>query len=93
MEVDDGKSIERDIRSRVSKALDEGMLAPQAVAPFSVGGPSAIRWIVRAKIGELGARPARLPPPPPASTHVAFIVGPIEEGRDVTLNDRCLQRT
>lgn len=40
------------LRSRVLKAADE---ARQAAARFGVGVSSAIRWIARAKIGELTA--------------------------------------
>ncbi len=52
-----GKALSGDLRSRVLKASDEGMSARQAAAHFWVGVSSAIRWIARAKIGELAPRP------------------------------------
>lgn len=52
-----GKALIGDLRSRVLKASDEGMSARQAAARFGVGVSSAIRWIARAKIGELAPRP------------------------------------
>jgi transposase len=52
-----GKALSGDLRWRVLKASDEGMSA----ARFGVGVSRAIRWISRAKIGELSPRP-RLDP-------------------------------
>lgn len=52
-----GSALSGDLRSRVLKTSDEGMSARQAAAPFGVGVSSAIRWIARAKIGELAPRP------------------------------------
>lgn len=47
-----GRALSEDLRSRVLKASDAGMSAR-----FGVGVSSAMRWIARAKIGELTARP------------------------------------
>jgi len=52
-----GRAQSGDLRLRVLKASDEGMSARQAAARFGVGISSAIRWIARAKIGELAPRP------------------------------------
>ena len=52
-----GRALSVDLRSRVLKASNEGMSARQATARFGVGVSSAIRWIGRAKIGELAPRP------------------------------------
>jgi len=46
-----------DLRLRVLKASAEGASARSAAARFGVGVSSAIRWIARAKIGELSPRP------------------------------------
>ncbi|WP_354193567.1 helix-turn-helix domain-containing protein, partial [Aquamicrobium terrae] len=51
------RALSEDLRLRVLKASDEGMSARQAAARFGVGVSSAIRWIARAKIGELTPRP------------------------------------
>jgi len=51
------RALGEDLRLRVLKASDEGASARQAAARFDVGISSAIRWIVRAQIGELTPRP------------------------------------
>ncbi|WP_276315591.1 MULTISPECIES: IS630 family transposase [Mesorhizobium] len=76
-----------DLRSRVLKASDEGMSARQAAARFGVGVSSAIRWIARAKIGELALRPQGRRRASSLDAHEAFIVGLIEERKDITLNE------
>ena len=48
-----GKALSDALRSRVLKASSEGLSARQAAARFGVGISSAIRWISRAKIGEM----------------------------------------
>jgi transposase len=50
------RALGEDLRLRVLKAADEGASARQAAARFGVGVSSAIRWIARAKIGELMPR-------------------------------------
>ncbi|MER8422087.1 IS630 family transposase, partial [Mesorhizobium sp. M1329] len=75
------------LRSRVLKASDEGMSARQAAARFGVGVSSAIRWIARAKIGELAPRPQGRRRASSLDAHEAFIVGLIEERKDITLNE------
>ena len=52
-----GKALSGDLRWRVVKAADEGMSTRQAAARFGVSVSSSIRWIARAKIGELSPRP------------------------------------
>lgn len=82
-----GKALSMDLRSRVLKASDEGMSARQAAARFGVGVSSAIRWIARAKIGELAPRPQGRRRASSLDAHEAFIVGLIEERKDITLNE------
>ena len=82
-----GKALSGDLRSRVVKASDEGMSARQAAARFGVGISSAIRWIARAKIGELMPRPQGRRRASSLDVHEAFIVGLIEERKDITLNE------
>lgn len=82
-----GRALSGDLRSRVLKASDEGMSARQAAARFGVGVSSAIRWIARARIGELGPRPQGRRRASSLDAHEAFIVGLIEERKDITLNE------
>jgi transposase len=69
------------------KASDEGMSARQAAARFGVGVSSAIRWIARAKVGELAPRPQGRRRASSLDAYEAFIVGLIEERKDITLNE------
>ena len=82
-----GRALSGDLRLRVLKASDEGMSARQAAARFGVGVSSAVRWIARAKIGELAPRPQGRRRASSLDTHEAFIVGMIEERKDITLNE------
>jgi len=87
-----GKALSGDLRWRVVKASDDGMsarqaAARQAAARFGVGVSSAIRWIARAKIGELSPRPQGRLRASILDTHEAFVVGMIEEHKDITLNE------
>lgn len=81
------RALSDDLRGRVLRASTEGASARQAAARFRVGISTAIRWIARALPGETTAqvqgrrRTSRL------DAHDAFIVGLIEERRDVTLNE------
>jgi transposase len=82
-----GRALSGDLRSRVLKASDEGMSARQAAARFGVGVSSAIRWIARAKIGELTPRPQGWHRGSRLDAHEAFIIGMIEARKDITLNE------
>ncbi len=82
-----GKALSGDLRWRVVKASYDGMSARQAAARFGVGVSSAIRWIARAKIGELSPRPQGRRRTSILDTHEAFVVGLIEEHKDITLNE------
>ncbi|WP_442855258.1 IS630 family transposase [Bosea sp. PAMC 26642] len=76
-----------DLRGRVLKASTDGLSARQTAARFGVGISTAIRWIARARIGVTTAqlqgrrRVSRL------DAHEAFIVGLIDERKDITLNE------
>lgn len=82
-----GRALSGDLRSRVLKASGEGMSARQAAARFGVGVSSAIRWIARAKIGEPTPRPQGRRRASSLDAHEVFIVGMIEERKDITLNE------
>ena len=82
-----GRALSVDLRSRVLKASVEGMSARQAAARFGVAVSSAIRWIARAKIGEFAPRSQGRRRASSLDIHEAFIVGLIEERKDITLNE------
>jgi transposase len=63
------------------------MSARQAAARFGIGISTAIRWIARAKIGERTPRPQGRRRASSLDAHEAFIVGLIEERKDITLNE------
>src|SRR3546814_18681276 len=75
------------LRYRVVKASAAGMSARQAAARFGVGISTAIRWIARAKEGEPTARPQGWRRPSALDAHEAFVVGLIEDRKDVTLDE------
>lgn len=82
-----GRALSLDLRLRVVKASNEGMSARHAAARFGVWFSSAIRWIARARIGELAPHPQGRRRASRLDAHEAFIVGMIEERRDITLNE------
>jgi transposase len=63
------------------------MSARKAAARFGVGVSSAIRWIARARIGELSPRPQGRRRASCLDAHEAFIVDMIDERKDITLNE------
>jgi transposase len=81
------RALSDDLRVRVLKALTEGLPARQAAARFGVGISTAIRWIARARQGERTARPQGRRRGSSLDAHEAFIVGLMEERRDITLNE------
>jgi transposase len=81
------RALSDDLRVRVLKASTEGLPARQAAARFGVGISTAIRWIARARQGERTARPQGRRRGSSLDAHEAFIVGLIEEQRDITLNE------
>ena len=81
------RALGEDLRSRVLKASDEGASARSAAARFGVGVSSAIRWIARAKIGELAPRPQGRRRGSRLDEHADFVFGMIEVCPDITLNE------
>lgn len=81
------RALGEDLRSRVLKAAAEGASARHAAARFGVGVSSAIRWIGRARLGETAPRPQGRRRGSRLDAHADFIVGMIEECRDVTLDE------
>ncbi|OWV69380.1 transposase [Rhizobium sp. N122] len=82
-----GQALSDDLRIRVLKASASGMSARQAAARFGVGISTAIRWIARAKEGELTARPQGWRRPSGVDAHEEFVVALIDERRDVALDE------
>jgi transposase len=82
-----GRALSVDLRFRVVKASVEGLSARQAAARFGIGVSSAIRWIARARIGELAPRPQGYRRASSLDPHEAFIGGLIAEHKDITLNE------
>jgi transposase len=81
------RALSEDLRSRVLKASSQGMSARQAAARFGVGISTAIRWVGRARIGERTPRPQGWRRGSALDPHDAFILGMIEEQKDVTLDE------
>nr|WP_258158480.1 IS630 family transposase [Rhizobium sp. TH2] len=81
------RALGEDLRFRVLKAADEGASARQAAARFGVGVSSAIRWIARAKIGELSPRPQGRRHGSRLDGYADFVFGMIDDRKDITLNE------
>lgn len=81
------RALSNDLRSRVLKASADGLSARQAAVRFGVGISSAIRWIARAKIGELTPHPQGSRRMSSLDAYEPFIVGLIDERKDITLNE------
>jgi len=82
------RALSDDLRVRVVKASTDGLSARQAAARFGVGVSTAIRWIARARTGELAARPQGRRRGSSLDAHEAFVVAFIEERRDITLHEK-----
>ena len=80
------RALSEDLRSRVPKASSDGVSARQAAARFGIGISTAIRWIGRAKIGERTPQTQGWRRASALDAHGAFIVGMIEEQKDITLD-------
>lgn len=81
------RALGEDLRSRVLKATKDGVSARQSAARFGVGVSSAIRWVARAKLGETTPRPQGRRRGSRLDGHADFIVGMIEDRKDITLNE------
>lgn len=81
------KALSDDLRSRVLRASSEGLSARQAAARFGVGISSAIRWISRAKIGEMVPRKQGRRQSSVLDVHADFIIGMIDQRQDITLDE------
>lgn len=82
-----GQALSDDLRIRVLKASASGMSARQAAARFGVGISTAIRWIARARQGELRPRPQGWRRPSAVDAHEEFVIALIDDRKDVTLDE------
>jgi transposase len=82
-----GRALSSDLRVRVLRASREGFSGRSAAARFGVAASTAIRWIARAKAGELEARRTGRRRGSSLDTHEGFIFGMIEEQKDITLDE------
>lgn len=81
------RALSDDLRVRVVESSTNGLSARQAACRFGIGVSTAIRWIARARTGELTARPQGRRRGSSLDAHATFIIGLIEEQRDITLHE------
>jgi transposase len=81
------RALSDDLRSRVLAAAENGMSARGAAARFGVGISTAIRWITQAGQGQLTAAKQGRRGGSRLDAHEDFILGMIEEQKDITLNE------
>lgn len=82
-----------DLRSRVLAASRDGMSARSAAARFGIGVSTAIAWIATARHGQLTPAKQGRRGGSRLDAHEDFIVGMIEEEKDITLNEMVLRLT
>lgn len=80
-----------DLRSRVLAASRNGMSARSAAARFGIGISTAIAWIASARQGRLTPAKQGRRGGSRLDAHEDYIVGMIEEEKDITLNEMVLR--
>ncbi|MGY5780767.1 IS630 family transposase [Rhizobium sp. LEGMi135b] len=80
-----------DLRSRVLAASRDGMSARSAAARFGIGISTAIAWIASARHGQMTPAKQERRGGSRLDAHEDFIVGMIEEEKDITLNEMVLR--
>ncbi|MCM2395883.1 IS630 family transposase [Rhizobium sp. S95] len=80
-----------DLRSRVLAASRDGMAARSAAARFGIGISTAIAWIASARQGQMTPAKQGRRGGTRIDAHEDYIVGMIEEAKDVTLNEMVLR--
>ncbi|OAE48271.1 transposase [Agrobacterium tumefaciens] len=76
-----------DLRSRVLAASRDGMSARSAAARFGIGISTAIAWIANARVGKLTPAKQGRRSGSRLDANEDFIIGMIEEEKDITLNE------
>ena len=82
-----GRALSMDLRERVLKAWRGGLSARGAADRFGVSASTAIRWVQRARQGEIQPRKTGRKHASALDAHEAFIVSMIEAQKDITLNE------
>ena len=77
-------------RSRVLAASRDGVSARSAAARFGIGISTAIAWIASARVGQLAPAKQGRRGGSRLDAHEDFIIGMIEEKKDITLNEMVL---
>ena len=80
-----------DLHSRVLAASRNGMSARSAAARFGIGISTAIAWIASARQGRLTPGKQGRRSGSRLDAHEDFIIGMIEEEKDITLNEMVLR--
>ena len=80
-----------DLRSRVLAASRDGMSARSAVARFGIGISTAIAWIASARAGQLTPLKQGRRGGSRLDAHEDFIIGMIDDKKDITLNEMVLR--
>ena len=80
-----------DLLSRVLAASRSGMSARSAAARFGIGISTAIAWIASARQGRLTPGKQGRRSGSRLDAHEDFIIGMIEEAKDITLNEVVLR--
>lgn len=80
-----------DLRSRVLVASRNGMSARSAAARFGIGISTAIAWIASARQGRLTPAKQGRRCGSRLDAHEDFIIGMIEDEKDITLNEMVLR--
>lgn len=79
-------SYSADLRGRVIAAISEGLSTRKAAERFGIGISTAGAWYRRFRAtGEVAARKQGQPPGSKLDVHEAFILGLVEEARDISL--------
>lgn len=87
-ETDMGRYYGLDLRRRVVDAIDGGMSARAAAGRFSIGISTAINWHRRwREEGALEPRPQGQPRGSKLDAHEAFILGLVDENKDIALHE------
>ncbi|PRX02268.1 UNVERIFIED_ORG: transposase [Martelella mediterranea] len=85
------RAFSNDLRSRVLDASRDGMSARSAAARFGIGVSTAIAWIASARQGRLTPEKQGRRGGSRLDAHEDYIIGLIEEAKDITLNEMVLR--